>query len=285
MQYPPTQGESAPVYDGSTSGSGGGDIISSAIALGGVLLNGYYSKRNIDLQNKANKDLANQEYQQNLSMWNQQNAYNSPLAQMQRYRQAGLNPNLIYGQGNNGNAGQMPQYHAPSVNMAFNPVQSIMEILGVYQDFRIKQAQINNMEAQGDNLRARTASEAYRGSLLDIQGKSADAKLAFDEYIRPYQSAIVGNAARGSEAKLREEWQKLRLLDQQELQRNVEMRYKEKAMSSMDIENEKKMSEILYNQYRNQWMKMGVTTSDSPLLRIFTRMLNESGLSPDLFMK
>jgi len=33
----------------------------------------------------------------------QQNAYNAPVAQMQRYRDAGLNPNLIYGQGTPGN--------------------------------------------------------------------------------------------------------------------------------------------------------------------------------------
>lgn len=33
-----------------------------------------------------------------LEDWNRQNDYNSPRAQMQRYQEAGLNPNLIYGQ-------------------------------------------------------------------------------------------------------------------------------------------------------------------------------------------
>lgn len=35
-----------------------------------------------------------------LTDWNMQNAYNSPAEQMKRYKEAGLNPNLIYGQSN-----------------------------------------------------------------------------------------------------------------------------------------------------------------------------------------
>lgn len=51
-------------------------------------------------------------YQSELSedAWNKQNEYNSPLSQMQRYRDAGLNPNLIYGGSGSvsGNAESMP---------------------------------------------------------------------------------------------------------------------------------------------------------------------------------
>jgi hypothetical protein len=37
-----------------------------------------------------------------LADWMRQNEYNTPEAQMQRFKQAGLNPNLIYGQSNEG---------------------------------------------------------------------------------------------------------------------------------------------------------------------------------------
>lgn len=40
------------------------------------------------------------ENQFNLDVWNMQNEYNTPAAQMLRYQDAGLNPNLIYGQSN-----------------------------------------------------------------------------------------------------------------------------------------------------------------------------------------
>lgn len=40
------------------------------------------------------------ENQFNLDVWNMQNEYNTPAAQMLRFQDAGLNPNLIYGQSN-----------------------------------------------------------------------------------------------------------------------------------------------------------------------------------------
>lgn len=51
-------------------------------------------------QNNLNVEQWQRERQAALEDWNRENAYNSPAAQMQRYRDAGLNPNLIYGQSN-----------------------------------------------------------------------------------------------------------------------------------------------------------------------------------------
>jgi len=52
-----------------------------------------------------------------------------------------------------------------------------------------------------------------------------------------------------------------------------------KRMTGIDLDNERKRSEILFNSYRNEWMKAGVTTGDNPFLRILTRMLSESGIN------
>lgn len=48
-------------------------------------------------------------YQRNLDMWNKVNAYNSPASQVQRLIDAGLNPNLAYGNVSTGNADAAPQ--------------------------------------------------------------------------------------------------------------------------------------------------------------------------------
>ena len=45
----------------------------------------------------------------NKQMFDYQNAYNTPKAQMQRLKDAGLNPALMYGQGTTGNAQGYPQ--------------------------------------------------------------------------------------------------------------------------------------------------------------------------------
>lgn len=63
---------------------------------------GSYSKRDmVDYSSAAYNYLMKQQEQAfNLELWKLQNEYNTPLAQMQRFQDAGLNPNLIYGQQN-----------------------------------------------------------------------------------------------------------------------------------------------------------------------------------------
>lgn len=59
---------------------------------------------------RYNKQLAKYQYDLNMQAWREQNEYNSPAAQMARYQEAGLNPRLVYGQGDNGNASPPPEY-------------------------------------------------------------------------------------------------------------------------------------------------------------------------------
>lgn len=63
---------------------------------------GTYTKRDMSDYSQAALQirLKELENQFNLDVWNMQNAYNTPAAQMARYQDAGLNPNLIYGQSN-----------------------------------------------------------------------------------------------------------------------------------------------------------------------------------------
>lgn len=77
------------------------------------------------------------ENQYQLDMWNKQNEYNSPQAQMQRFQDAGLSPQLIYGQGSPGNATAAPELHAPDLNyrtfpgVNLNPLNTIKDMLVV----------------------------------------------------------------------------------------------------------------------------------------------------------
>lgn len=66
-----------------------------------------------DARNRGMTDVA---YQRELELMKYQNDYNSPLNQMQRFKDAGLNPNLVYGQGSPGNMLSKPSVpqQAPS---------------------------------------------------------------------------------------------------------------------------------------------------------------------------
>ncbi len=55
--------------------------------------------------NAANEEMQQQQNKWNLEQWHRNNAYNHPAAQMQRLKQAGLNPDLLYGQNASGAMG------------------------------------------------------------------------------------------------------------------------------------------------------------------------------------
>lgn len=63
----------------------------------------------INLQNEANRQLAEYQNEWNLSQWHRENEYNSPAQQMARLKAAGLNPNLAYNMATTGNANDSPQ--------------------------------------------------------------------------------------------------------------------------------------------------------------------------------
>lgn len=98
-------------------------IAASAIpAIGNAIDSGRASatsKWNTLATIQANKQEAELAYQRSQEMWHMQNAYNSPAEQMKRFGAAGLNPHLIYGQGNAGNAQGTPQYQPPNIQYRY----------------------------------------------------------------------------------------------------------------------------------------------------------------------
>lgn len=87
-----------------------------------------------------------------LADWEMQNSYNSPRAQMQRFREAGLNPHLIYGQQNEGatvRSSQAPSWNPerPEINLDARPV------LGAYYDVKMKEASLDTMAHQQDIMK------------------------------------------------------------------------------------------------------------------------------------
>lgn len=71
--------------------------------------------------NRSRRREAERQRKFDLDMWNRQNAYNTPAMQMQRLREAGLNPALMYGQGTTGNASNQPKATQPQI---VNPLSS-----------------------------------------------------------------------------------------------------------------------------------------------------------------
>lgn len=104
-----------------------GEIFGSAISAGA---NAALAKKTFEYQ----KELAAQQNQYNIDMWRLNNEYNTPAAQMQRFMDAGLNPNLIYGQGSAGNSGSAPQQvvpEAPDYSHAMSDISKMGALLDI----------------------------------------------------------------------------------------------------------------------------------------------------------
>lgn len=85
-----------------------------------------------------------------LADWNMQNEYNSPVSQMQRLRDAKLNPNLVYGNGADAMGGVVRSTNVESWNPQ-TPRWGDMAAAGgaglsAYYDTQIKEAQIDNLK-------------------------------------------------------------------------------------------------------------------------------------------
>lgn len=144
----------------------GGSIIGGAL---GALGQSSANRTNIRLQreqNAWNERQAEKANKWNLEQWERENLYNSPMQQMQRLEQAGLNPNLMYGQGNPGSASslksEMPSSVAPArVNSSLQFLgNSLAPAISMYQDLQNRQAQLTVQQKQAALLDQEIAGKA-----------------------------------------------------------------------------------------------------------------------------
>lgn len=89
----------------------------------------------VGMTNDQNKELVEQQNKLNIEQWNRENAYNAPIEQMRRLKAAGLNPNLIYGNG----AGSLISAPSPEMQAAHMQAPQVDPLT---------MAQIANLNAQ-----------------------------------------------------------------------------------------------------------------------------------------
>ena len=145
-----------------------GSIVGSAIGAGAQRQANIQNMQLAKYQNNWQTAENEKAYARSVEMWNMQNQYNSPTAQMSRLRQAGLNPNLVYGSGVTGNsAGSAPQYQPAKIQRAtMEPYRGwnlgLSDAASMYMAMRQNKAQVVNMEAQNKLIKEQARTEGIR---------------------------------------------------------------------------------------------------------------------------
>lgn len=252
---------------------------------------GVIAQSNINKKTqKWNEKMYGRQRADSLADWAMQNEYNSPAAQMQRFRDAQLNPNLIYGQTNTADAVRSSQAQswnprAPSWDLSAAPS------LAAYYDVQLKEAQIDNLRtantvatqdallkaAQTAATGQQTATSEFQLSVLketsleaaqaSIANTQAQTKMTLDNNER--QKALTSsNLAEAAERIL-----KLRLEQNNTATENVRLR---SAIDGLNKDNQLKELDL-------QLKRNGIQPSDNIFLRVLTQYLD--GKLPELFDK
>lgn len=109
-------------------------------------------------QNRRNRKAQRRAHKYNKKMFDYMNAYNTPVKQMERLKEAGLNPALMYGQGTTGNATQGVAPYQAERNE--NIGAGIAQGLQAGTTFDLAKAQKDNIEA---NTLERIANAELQG--------------------------------------------------------------------------------------------------------------------------
>lgn len=214
--------------------------------------------------------------------WNKQNAYNTPLKQMERLKLAGLNPNLVYGNGSVANTADAPK--VAEVKESDMGSRSIAQ----YTDLKQKALQNDILEKQAQ--------------YYDAQIRNIDSEISFREGER------TANLQSGTQRNLTEtEFKRLMLInetdrftvDQQgkkqqilESQKRIDnleqqMRYYPKIVQNqlrqgvariaqMNVNTQQQEIENQLKQMQSDLRRNGVEVNDNIIMRLVAPVLGWS---------
>lgn len=140
-------------------------VLSTIASVIGTGVNNYINKERTDEANRANKDLMHMQNAFNVSQTNAANAYNHPMMQMKRLKEAGINPALAFTNGVSANS-MTPANASSTPTMQQAPYSSPLSQL---QDAMLKEQQLKNME-QERQLTGATTKATYKN--IDLTDKT-----------------------------------------------------------------------------------------------------------------
>ena len=157
----------------------------------GSAVSGLFGMSATQSNNQANMELAKYQNEQNIKLWQMQNEYNLPKNQMQRYIDAGLNPNLMYGQGNPGNASAPPSTNVPTLERYQVPDFGQAAAQSVNLINQAHQLDLKDSEVQNQNHVRFAQALKLLSEVPGVKAKSAMAALQHQFFKDVYDNKVT----------------------------------------------------------------------------------------------
>lgn len=220
----------------------------------GAIAQGKLNKKNRAWQ----EDMYWKQLEQSRNDWHRVNEYNHPSQQMQRLREAGLNPNLLYGQGVKGATGSAGDVSGVSVG---NPQTSAPDwgsvgdasagAIGNYLAVRTNQQNLAESRARVSAIQQKESLDYYKTLGQAINNKRMDFDLGFKQEMKDTVKLKMQSDAEYIRAGI-----KLRELgyDLQKAQgeREVRREFRDIALSNASLREKAARTALLYAQTANE---------------------------------
>lgn len=129
------------------------------------IFNHQSQKRENERNREFAREMFDKQVENNIKMWNMQNQYDLPKNQIERLRQAGINPDLYYGGSSVSASSPISPASSSSSSSGYQPYN-----FGQYDP--LTTAQIGLIEAQTRNLDSDTEKKVSEKNILDIDAQT-----------------------------------------------------------------------------------------------------------------
>lgn len=269
------------------------DPLEAVISVGTSLIDGIFGGISDEAANDLSRELQQQQLDWNEKMWNLNNEYNTPAAQIARMQDAGLNPNLMYGQGTPGNSSSPASSVSPP---HIRPVNYMQGLIGM-PDSMLKIAQAKYIDAQREKVEnttiphdtylagftARTEKDKAAVEQLNASKSYLQNLADFTKMQENYYGADKSATWNMMEAQIAQGWRRLGMdaarvaiaKYEAETHRSVSIAQRHYLMSMADLMGSKKVAQDFQNRVND-------ITESGVVLKIFgdaLRSYNEADMS------
>lgn len=275
-------------------------LIGAGASILGNVLTGASNARQNRLQREYNDQMYARQRQDALSDWTMQNDYNSPQSQMQRLRDAKLNPNLVYGKGADNTSGVVRSTPAESwrpeaTKYDFSGVQTGLQSM---YDIKLKEAQTDNLKTQNTVMIQDALLKAAQTASTAASQASTEQGTVTSKFNLKLAEDLRNNTIEAAEANLRkinvdtginlESNERANVTTAQSLQKGAEeilsLRLA-RAKTSVEISQIKEQINSIRQDVRIKQLdidlkKYGVQPGDALWQRALARILSKFGYSP-----